>query len=247
MIKFFRKIRQNMIKENRASKYMLYAIGEIALVMIGILLALQVNNWNENRKLNNNRQQLISSLIEDFKYNASELTQEIKFADSLKKVSDTYYKLTTNKTQLVSVDSLRELARSFFRGHVLNINLTAYNNANSTGSIGLLNSKILLQELTVFIENYTTFKRLNEEGLYNFFNGSSWELRKSIDINSIYGSNDLGDEIPFSKYKSIIDSNLAKAALNNIYILNHNIRNQLIKMDVANKTILETLETMKAD
>ena len=57
----------------------------------------------------------------------------------------------------------------------------------------------------------------------------------------------MGDEIPFSKYKSIIDSNLAKAALNNIYILNHNIRNQLIKMDVANKTILETLETMKAD
>jgi len=47
MIKFFRKIRQNMIKENKASKYMLYAIGEIVLVVIGILIALQLNTWKE--------------------------------------------------------------------------------------------------------------------------------------------------------------------------------------------------------
>lgn len=50
MIKFFRKVRQRLITENRFSKYLLYAIGEIILVMVGILLALQVNNWNEKRK-----------------------------------------------------------------------------------------------------------------------------------------------------------------------------------------------------
>ncbi|WP_191860300.1 DUF6090 family protein [Hanstruepera ponticola] len=50
MIKFFRKIRQNMIQENRASKYMLYAVGEIILVVIGILIALQINNTNEAKK-----------------------------------------------------------------------------------------------------------------------------------------------------------------------------------------------------
>ena len=50
MIKFFRKIRQNMIKENRVSKYILYAIGEIVLVVIGILIALQINNVNEDKK-----------------------------------------------------------------------------------------------------------------------------------------------------------------------------------------------------
>ena len=51
MIKFFRKIRQNLLMENKTGKYLKYAIGEIILVMIGILLALQVNNWNEKRKL----------------------------------------------------------------------------------------------------------------------------------------------------------------------------------------------------
>ena len=50
MIKFFRQIRQNLIMENKTSKYFKYAIGEIVLVVIGILIALQINNWNEARK-----------------------------------------------------------------------------------------------------------------------------------------------------------------------------------------------------
>ncbi len=50
MIKFFRKIRQNLVSEGKTLKYFKYAIGEILLVVIGILIALQVNNWNEDRK-----------------------------------------------------------------------------------------------------------------------------------------------------------------------------------------------------
>jgi len=62
MIKFFRKIRQNMVKENKVSKYMLYAIGEIVLVVIGILIALSINNWNETRKLQNEELKLLFDL-----------------------------------------------------------------------------------------------------------------------------------------------------------------------------------------
>ena len=53
MIKFFRKIRQNLLMDNKTSKYIKYAIGEILLVVIGILIALSINNWNENKKLTN--------------------------------------------------------------------------------------------------------------------------------------------------------------------------------------------------
>jgi len=49
MIKFFRKIRQNLLMENKNGKYFKYAIGEIVLVVIGILVALQINNWNQTR------------------------------------------------------------------------------------------------------------------------------------------------------------------------------------------------------
>jgi hypothetical protein len=49
MIKFFRKIRQRLLTENKFSKYLIYAIGEIILVVIGILIALQINSWNDHR------------------------------------------------------------------------------------------------------------------------------------------------------------------------------------------------------
>jgi len=59
MIKFFRKIRQKMLNENKFNTYLIYAIGEIVLVVIGILIALSINNWNENRKLQNEELSLL--------------------------------------------------------------------------------------------------------------------------------------------------------------------------------------------
>ena len=50
MRKIFRKIRYDLMKKNKTGKYLKYAIGEIVLVVIGILIALQINNWNENKK-----------------------------------------------------------------------------------------------------------------------------------------------------------------------------------------------------
>jgi hypothetical protein len=53
MIKFFRPVRLQLLNENRLSKYLIDALGEVSLVMIGILLALQVNDWKENRSSTN--------------------------------------------------------------------------------------------------------------------------------------------------------------------------------------------------
>ena len=69
MIKFFRKIRQNLLSENKFSKYLLYAIGEIFLLLIGVLLAIQVNNWNllriENEKFNEDLVYVLDNLQDD--------------------------------------------------------------------------------------------------------------------------------------------------------------------------------------
>ena len=69
MIKFFRKIRQQLLTENKFSKYLIYAIGEIVLVVIGILIALQINNWNENQKtkvkIKNSLVALSNDLVQD--------------------------------------------------------------------------------------------------------------------------------------------------------------------------------------
>lgn len=73
MIKFFRKIRKQLLAENKFSKYLIYAIGEIALVMIGILLALQVNNWNVQRGINKTETEYLTSLRDEFSENLQHL------------------------------------------------------------------------------------------------------------------------------------------------------------------------------
>ena len=66
MLKFFRKIRKELLSENSFSKYLLYAIGEIILVVIGILIALQINNWSEEKKDTKKEYQILLSISEDF-------------------------------------------------------------------------------------------------------------------------------------------------------------------------------------
>ena len=73
MIKFFRTIRFNLMSKNKTGKYFKYAIGEIVLVMIGILLALQVNDWNEQRKINSQEQELLEGLKIEFTANLSRI------------------------------------------------------------------------------------------------------------------------------------------------------------------------------
>ena len=90
MIKFFRKIRYNLMEQNKTGKYLKYAIGEIILVVIGILIALSINNWNESRKLqeeiNTYLTQKLVNLHEDqlrlvelrvFRLNAAEKSKQL--------------------------------------------------------------------------------------------------------------------------------------------------------------------------
>ena len=75
MIKFFRKIRYNLMSENKTGKYFKYAIGEIVLVVIGILIALQINNWNEERKSDRQIELLLNNLIEAINQDKDYLNQ----------------------------------------------------------------------------------------------------------------------------------------------------------------------------
>jgi hypothetical protein len=67
MIKFFRKIRHNLLMENKTGKYLKYAIGEIILVVIGIWIALQINNWNEDRKSLRAEKEILTNLYDNLR------------------------------------------------------------------------------------------------------------------------------------------------------------------------------------
>ena len=82
MIKFFRHIRKRLLVDNQFNKYLLYAIGEIILVVIGILIALQINNSNENRKLRDQELHYLENVKTDLNLNISELDKYITVRNS---------------------------------------------------------------------------------------------------------------------------------------------------------------------
>lgn len=86
MIKFFRKIRQKLLQEGKTTNYFKYAIGEILLVVIGILIALQINNWNEERKEQNKLLNIYSLIYNDIKNDIQELHRNVAFYNEKKSV-----------------------------------------------------------------------------------------------------------------------------------------------------------------
>ena len=88
MIKFFRKIRQKLLSENKFSKYLIYAIGEIVLVVIGILIALGINNWNSERLLREAAHQNLKVLKINIDKDINQLQKSISFMDSIISFAD---------------------------------------------------------------------------------------------------------------------------------------------------------------
>lgn len=78
MLRFFRQIRQRLLIENRISKYLLYAVGEILLVVIGILIALQIDNWNENRLQIEKSHHILREIRENIEFNTDRFKEQIE-------------------------------------------------------------------------------------------------------------------------------------------------------------------------
>ena len=97
MIKFFRHIRKSLLERNKIGKYFKYAIGEIVRVVIGILIALQVNNWNEKRKLKNYEKQLLIQLKNDLERNSGDLKFNIILQEKLIESSNLLVNHLNNK------------------------------------------------------------------------------------------------------------------------------------------------------
>ena len=102
MIKLFRNIRKNLLAEGKTTKYFKYAIGEIILVVIGILIALQINNWNEQRKQNRNLRDVYSNLLLDIKSDSVSYSKNLKELKDINFLQEQLYKTgVKNDTTIV--------------------------------------------------------------------------------------------------------------------------------------------------
>ena len=107
MIKFFRRIRYDLMEKNKTGKYLKYAIGEIILVVIGILIALSINNWNTNRAQKQKEQILLSALHKEFKANKIQLDSVVFYGmSSLKSNAYLLTRLPIKDVKKENLDSL---------------------------------------------------------------------------------------------------------------------------------------------
>lgn len=137
MVKFFRKIRQQLLEENRFSKYMLYALGEIILVVIGILIALQIDNWNENRKLEAKTQNYYKQILEDLQKDKIFAAQTItKFELQRKAYQDYIDKFKSSQFTLTSM--YEELLDLNAESYALNFNTSTIESLQNSGEIALI-------------------------------------------------------------------------------------------------------------
>ena len=168
MIKFFRHIRQNLINENKFSKYIIYAIGEILLVVIGILIALQVNNWNENRKEVIKSKNYLTEFLKDLEENS-------KLIDKGRNVSKEY--LHNETWVLDRTDYKADQADSIWMalgGHFVfwDINERTYQKIQNAGDSKLVGFDTLFDKISHYftksIDRYKGFqdwdKFMNLEG-----------------------------------------------------------------------------------
>ncbi|SEF84745.1 DUF6090 family protein [Algoriphagus boritolerans] len=140
MFRFLRKIRQKLLLENKISDYLKYGIGEIFLVVIGILIALQINTWNENRKLDQQEISYLNRLIQE---NKSEILTFKAEIEQLKNNNEKITNLSLAFKNENSSDSLLVLsAREFMIYGSLyprfNPSISTYEGLSSTGNLGVI-------------------------------------------------------------------------------------------------------------
>ena len=148
MIKFFRKIRYDLMGENKTGKYLKYAIGEIILVVIGILVALQINNWNEGRKDNIKEQAILIQLEEEYNANLKQLEAKMQMRSSV---------VTSGISLLKYMNTPKLIARDSVILHLGLINNDAtfdpiQNDLISSGNIRLIHN----QKLKSLLSNWSS-------------------------------------------------------------------------------------------
>ncbi|MCA0931767.1 hypothetical protein LCM02_04835 [Lutimonas saemankumensis] len=237
MIPFFRKIRKKMADDNRPLKYARYAIGEIILVVIGILIALQINNWNEERKLKEIEKQYLMSIKSGINLSQKELMRVIDDSKEISKSADTLIMLLAydefDLLEGMVLDSLLFNAGDY---SIISMNDASIQEIYNTGSLDIFQDERIRKILSSWTERIHQIRKFEGESEYlsrryneyiiNFIDISRYELRLSAVIPE--------------KRKELLKDPLLRNHLGRIYGT-HQHMNQIY---TAEKSILDSLRIL---
>ncbi|MFC3881289.1 DUF6090 family protein [Algoriphagus namhaensis] len=190
MIKFFRKIRQDLLSGGQTGKYLKYAIGEIVLVVIGILIALQINTWNEEQKANKLENVYLQRLKKDLVADTLYLTKRLRYVkEERTKIYNFIHEIYN--TQTTEEEFKRLFSMQSFDAENLVMQTSTFEELKSTGLIDIIqNESIKIAMIDLYREYVVSAEHFNE---INYFTANS-HFAKSAHVASKYFNPDLYDE-----------------------------------------------------
>lgn len=156
MIKFFRNIRKSLLNEGKTSKYLKYALGEIVLVVIGILIALQISNWNEQKKI----EKSITDHLVIFKQNLEEDQPQLEELQQEMVENAEYVTLAMQqiRTEIPMDKNLKKYLMKLFLEYQFGPNKNAYETITQSNEIPYLSQKLQ----TAILDHYALIESANE-------------------------------------------------------------------------------------
>ncbi|ULC58721.1 hypothetical protein MBM09_12460 [Flaviramulus sp. BrNp1-15] len=161
MIKFFRKIRQRLLSENKFSKYLFYAIGEIILVVIGILIALQINNWNQKKINRAEERNYYSNIKRQLNEDKNTIAANIDYNNNFLKQFKYAIEIIENNDRTLA-DTLAKISVNLLEFSDFHRQSNIYETMVNSGEIKLLKNQQIIEKLQLLEEKYILINKLED-------------------------------------------------------------------------------------
>lgn len=152
MINFFRKARKEMANNNNAIKYIRYAIGEIILVVLGILIALQINTWTKEKENKKKEVFYLQGLKEDLKQDVVALEKSIEFEEMISATTNRILNTFHQDDSFSMNDKIIADLNVLMASSTPNTHTTIFEELNSTGQIGLISADSLRNQIIQYYQ-----------------------------------------------------------------------------------------------
>ncbi len=166
MIKFFRKIRQKLLTENKLGKYLTYAIGEIILVVIGILIALSINNWNNEENERELEIKYLNQIKNSLETSEINLVESIDRNKNILKSGEVLFEHLKNKKALN--DTILKLFIIPQKAHAIRLSTAAFENLKNEGLSFISNDSLKIAIIDIYEQEITLIQNTFANQLENF-------------------------------------------------------------------------------
>ena len=254
MINFFRTIRKKLLSESRFSKYLLYAIGEIFLVVLGILIALQINTWNEQRKQRSLEQDYYCRLLEDVVLDEQQIDELLDASKARLKSANQAVRLLRDDdpTKLEVAQAINNSIKAIYAD--FKSSDAAFVDLKSGANLNIIKDKSVIRALNHYfnkVEGYVSVIQVNGENAVRIYYShedvfaSGWVNAALKDGWVSRGIEpDVRNSIPMDNSETLTDDMKYRLLNESLLLMSHNQRQIILYeyiMDEINllKSILE--------